>query len=70
MGQAYYINQLTTNIGKPLIYRRPCLGYVVVGNDPRTHLYVNMKKRACEEVGFEHIGKPNVTRSKFRCCIA
>ena len=39
-----------------MIYRRPCLGYVVVGNNPRTHVYVNMKKRACEEIGFEHIG--------------
>jgi len=43
-------------IGKPLIYKRPCLGYVMVGNDPRTHVYVNHKKKACEEVGFEHIG--------------
>eukprot|EP01022_Parablepharisma_sp_SALTPOND_P020670 TRINITY_DN382_c0_g2_i1.p4 TRINITY_DN382_c0_g2~~TRINITY_DN382_c0_g2_i1.p4 ORF type:complete len:339 (+),score=20.13 TRINITY_DN382_c0_g2_i1:3437-4453(+) len=46
----------TITIGQPSIYKRPCLGYVLVGNDPRTHLYVNMKKKACEAVGFEHIG--------------
>ena len=43
-------------LGEPLIYKRPCLGYILMGNDARSHVYVNTKKKNCEDVGFEHIG--------------
>ena len=31
---------------------KPGLAVVIVGNDPASRVYVNSKKRACEEVGF------------------
>lgn len=31
--------------------RPPCLGVVLVGDDPASHVYVRNKGRACEEVG-------------------
>ena len=30
---------------------RPGLGVILVGDDPASHLYVNLKKQACEEAG-------------------
>lgn len=34
--------------------RRPCLAVVLVGNDPASISYVTSKRKACEEMGFEH----------------
>ena len=34
--------------------RRPCLAVVLVGNDPACISYVTSKRKACEEMGFEH----------------
>lgn len=34
----------------------PGLGVVLVGDDPASHMYVRMKRRACEKVGFESVG--------------
>jgi methylenetetrahydrofolate dehydrogenase (NADP+)/methenyltetrahydrofolate cyclohydrolase len=38
---------------------KPCLAVIIVGNDPGSQIYVNMKVKACEEVGF--ISKKNRT---------
>ncbi|CDW89889.1 bifunctional protein [Stylonychia lemnae] len=32
------------------------LGYVLVGNDIESELYVRMKKKACDKIGIEYIG--------------
>ena len=34
---------------------QPCLAVVLVGNDPASRVYVNNKKKACEEVGFRSL---------------
>lgn len=34
-------------------YMAPCLATVLVGNDPASHTYVNMKIKACESVGMK-----------------
>jgi methylenetetrahydrofolate dehydrogenase (NADP+)/methenyltetrahydrofolate cyclohydrolase len=33
----------------------PCLAVVIVGNDPASRVYVNNKKKACEEIGVKSI---------------
>lgn len=33
----------------------PCLVVVIVGNDPASRVYVNNKKKACEEIGVESV---------------
>ena len=38
------------------IYARPMLGYVLVGNNPDSELYVRLKKKACESMGIEYVG--------------
>lgn len=43
-------------IGEPLIYNKPRLAYIMIGNDPRSRVYINMKTKCCEEVNFEHVG--------------
>ena len=35
------------------LYSTPCLAVVLVGNDPASKLYVNNKKKYCEEVGIK-----------------
>ena len=32
------------------------LGYVLVGNNPESELYVRLKKKACEQMGIEYVG--------------
>jgi 5,10-methylene-tetrahydrofolate dehydrogenase/methenyl tetrahydrofolate cyclohydrolase len=32
------------------------LGYVLVGNNPDSELYVRLKKKACESMGIEYVG--------------
>lgn len=39
-----------------MVYRRPCLAYVQLGDDARANVYTRMKTRGCDEVGFEHVG--------------
>jgi methylenetetrahydrofolate dehydrogenase (NADP+) / methenyltetrahydrofolate cyclohydrolase len=34
----------------------PGLGVVLVGDDPASHMYVRMKRRACEKVGMHSVG--------------
>ena len=34
---------------------QPCLAVVIVGDDPASHVYVNNKKKACEQVGFRSL---------------
>ncbi len=48
------INQLIAKSHK--IYARPMLGYVLVGNNPESELYVRLKKKACEQMGIEYVG--------------
>lgn len=36
-----------------LAHRRPCLAVILVGDDPASQIYVNLKKKACAEVGIE-----------------
>ncbi|MBI2110738.1 hypothetical protein HYT51_03075 [Candidatus Woesearchaeota archaeon] len=31
----------------------PCLATVLVGNDPSSEVYVNMKRKACKRIGME-----------------
>jgi 5,10-methylene-tetrahydrofolate dehydrogenase/methenyl tetrahydrofolate cyclohydrolase len=38
---------------------KPRLGYVLVGSNKDSSLYVRLKKKACEEIGIDHIGKSN-----------
>ena len=33
------------------------LGYVLVGEREDSSLYVKMKKKACDEVGIEYVGR-------------
>jgi 5,10-methylene-tetrahydrofolate dehydrogenase/methenyl tetrahydrofolate cyclohydrolase len=35
----------------------PKLGYILVGNRPDSELYVKMKKKSCQKIGIETIGK-------------
>lgn len=35
---------------------RPMLGYILVGNNPDSALYVKMKKKACDELGIGYEG--------------
>lgn len=41
------------NDRKSLGLRAPCLAVVLVGEDAASKIYVNSKRRACDEVGFE-----------------
>jgi len=41
----------------PQISSTPKLGYILVGNRPDSELYVKMKKKSCQQVGIETIGK-------------
>ena len=34
----------------------PGLGVVLVGDDPASHMYVRMKRKACEKVGMHSVG--------------
>jgi methylenetetrahydrofolate dehydrogenase (NADP+) / methenyltetrahydrofolate cyclohydrolase len=46
----------------------PGLAVVIVGNNPASRVYVNMKKRACEETGinsFEHVLEENVSEQEL-----
>src|SRR5579859_6602807 len=38
------------------MYRRPGLAAVLVGDNPASHTYVKMKRKACAEVGIESLG--------------
>lgn len=37
-------------------YDRPVLGYLIVGNDPQSEIYVKMKLKVCESIGIEYKG--------------
>ncbi len=37
-------------------YERPVLGYIIVGNNMESELYVKLKKRACDLMGIEYEG--------------
>jgi len=39
-----------------LHYSRPVLGYVIVGNNMDSELYVRLKKKACDQMGIEYEG--------------
>lgn len=45
------LKQTVEDIKKKNIY--PGLAVVIVGNDPASRVYVNSKKKACEEIGIE-----------------
>ena len=48
---------LSINLGKThKIYAKPVLGYVLVGNNPDSELYVRLKKKACDSMGIEYVG--------------
>ncbi|SHK53833.1 bifunctional methylenetetrahydrofolate dehydrogenase/methenyltetrahydrofolate cyclohydrolase FolD [Thermocrinis minervae] len=36
-------------------FRRPCLAVILVGNDPASQVYVNNKRKSCQEVGIESL---------------
>jgi len=38
------------------LQKKPCLGYIIVGDLPQSDLYVKLKLKACEEVGIGHHG--------------
>lgn len=38
--------------------RAPALAVILVGNDPASHIYVNNKRRACENIGIRSIYLP------------
>lgn len=40
-----------------LICDRPKLGYIVVGDRPDSHLYVKMKRKSCDAVGIDTVGR-------------
>lgn len=35
--------------------RRPCLAVILVGEDPASRIYVNSKRKACDELGILHL---------------
>ena len=35
------------------IYDKPVLGYILVGHNPDSEIYVRMKRKTCEELGIE-----------------
>eukprot|EP00347_Sterkiella_histriomuscorum_P013156 403365797 len=41
---------------KAKIYEKPVLGYILVGNNIQSEMYVKMKKRECDKIGIEYIG--------------
>lgn len=47
-------------------YQKPGLAVVIIGDDPASVIYVNSKRRACEEVGFNsyHYNLPLKTSEK------
>lgn len=43
-----------SNVFEQKTGRKPCLAVVLVGNNPASQTYVKSKKKACEELFFEH----------------
>lgn len=37
-------------------YERPVLGYILVGHNIDSEIYVKLKKRACDQLGIEYEG--------------
>lgn len=38
------------------VYEKPVLGYVLVGGNPDSEMYVRMKLKACKNIGIEYEG--------------
>jgi methylenetetrahydrofolate dehydrogenase (NADP+)/methenyltetrahydrofolate cyclohydrolase len=52
--------------------RPPSLAVILVGSDPASCVYVNAKRKACEEVGIRSIAydlPPSITQEKLLSCI-
>ena len=50
----------------------PVLGYVIVGNNMESELYVRLKKKACDQMGIEYEGyhlSSTVTQSEVMDCV-
>ncbi|GAB6072454.1 bifunctional methylenetetrahydrofolate dehydrogenase/methenyltetrahydrofolate cyclohydrolase FolD [Venenivibrio stagnispumantis] len=49
-------------------FREPCLAVILVGNDPASQVYVNNKKKSCEEVGIKSLSynlPENITQEEL-----
>lgn len=62
-------NQIREELSKKVTQikgRKPGLAFVLVGDDPASHTYVGMKKKACSKIGFysEDIILPSTTSEK------
>jgi len=47
---------------------KPSLAVILIGNDPASHLYVNLKKKSCQEVGIdfhEYLLEENSTQTQI-----
>ncbi len=52
--------------------RKPCLAVVLVGDNPASQTYVRSKKKACEELGIEHLDillTDNIKQDQLLTCI-
>jgi len=47
--------EITTNVAKLKAEQGivPCLAALIVGDDPASHIYINNKEKACQQVGIE-----------------
>lgn len=45
-----YLEGISRDVSR-LEGRKPCMAVVLVGKDPASHVYVNLKTKACEKVG-------------------
>ena len=49
-------------------YNKPVLGYILVGHNPESEMYVRLKTKACEQLGIEYQGfhlDPTIPQSKL-----
>lgn len=52
--------------------RKPCLAVVLVGDNPASQTYVRSKKKACEELGIDHVDvafDASITQTQLLDCV-
>ena len=52
------VNEQTSRLASAFVQRfsrKPCLAVVLVGDNPASQTYVKGKKKACDQIGIEHL---------------
>jgi 5,10-methylene-tetrahydrofolate dehydrogenase/methenyl tetrahydrofolate cyclohydrolase len=53
-------------------HERPVLGYILVGTNTESEMYVKLKKKACDQLGIGYEGfhlKDDVTQTEINECV-